>query len=261
MTMVDIYDRTELRMQESQLVSVGGVISQTFSFVGRHCVALYVVALAFAALNSVQFFKIMLPKGTTLTIFNAALVATQLIGGMIAQVGLSHATVEALEGRPFSLQDALRVGFGRFLPYLGAAFLLVLAAGFASLLLIIPGIIVFCMYSQSLVLSVVERAGPILAMSRSRQMTRYNRWRIFAVYLAFYVPYLLFFFGVGAYAAIAAKGNAVALAGKMMNIQIATVVAMFVVSPLFFVMPAVLYHHMRRAERSGGLGNLSEVFA
>ena len=62
---------------------------------------------------------------------------------------------------------------------MGVALAVGVCAGLAAILLVIPGIIVWCIYAVAIPVCVVERRGVSASLKRSSFLTRGNRWRIF----------------------------------------------------------------------------------
>lgn len=58
-----------------------------------------------------------------------------------------------------------------------------LLVGLASILLIVPGLILFTMWFVATPVCVVERLGPNASMRRSTQLTKGHRWKVFGLIL------------------------------------------------------------------------------
>ena len=80
-----------------------------------------------------------------------------------------------------TLKDAWRPEL--FLNYLGAGILVILAVVGGLILLIVPGIILALMFSQTLNLVVDRGMGPIEAMKESARMTKGYKWELFLLML------------------------------------------------------------------------------
>lgn len=94
---------------------------------------------------------------------------------------LTYGVVMELHGQRASIGACLATGLSRFLPALGVGILAGLAAAGATLLLIIPGIIVFCMLYVATTVSVIERPGAMASLRRSRELTRGHKMEIFGI--------------------------------------------------------------------------------
>jgi hypothetical protein len=115
----------------------------------------------------------------------AALVNLTLSGALV------YGTVSQLHGQHASVSRCVAIGLQRSLPVLGVAILAGLAVGGATLLLIVPGLIVNCMLYVAVPAAVIERPGLFGALQRSTDLTRHFRMPIFGLVL------LLAIFGGG----------------------------------------------------------------
>jgi hypothetical protein len=128
---------------------------------------------------------------------------------LVAMGALLTIVFAAADRRTPDIGAAVRTGLARCLPLLGVSILYWLGVSFASALLLIPGIMVAVMWSVSLCVIVAERPGVFGAFSRSRDMTRGVRWRVFGVMLVIFAAYVLLA-AVGAAVGFATAGAATA---------------------------------------------------
>ena len=96
----------------------------------------------------------------------------------LADAVICFSVSQELRGRPFSLSQAFGVALFRSPALIAVDLLTTIYATLAALLLIVPGLIVGSVYAVALPACVIERIGPIKAMSRSTFLTKGNRWRI-----------------------------------------------------------------------------------
>ena len=101
----------------------------------------------------------------------------------IGQAVLLLGTFQRMRGQPLRVGEALRRAFARFLPLVGLSIVYTLGVVGATLLLVIPGIIVFVMWSVSVPACVVDGLGPIASLSRSAELTKGYRWKVFGLIL------------------------------------------------------------------------------
>jgi hypothetical protein len=94
----------------------------------------------------------------------AAAGAVVLSGGLSAfsQAIVLYGAFEDMRGQPVDLMRSFQHASRRFLPVIGVAFLSTVLAGLASLLLIIPGLILFTAWYVAIPACVVERLGNLL---------------------------------------------------------------------------------------------------
>jgi hypothetical protein len=102
---------------------------------------------------------------------------------LFVAAALTYGVVMELQGQRASVGACIATGFSRFFPVLGVVLLSALCAGGATLLLIIPGVIVFCMLYVATPTAVLERPGVMGALGRSRELTRGHRLEIFGLVL------------------------------------------------------------------------------
>lgn len=182
-------------------VSIGRVFSRAFGTIGSNPVATLGIAFLFGALPSLlltwgvqsggpESFAILGSVGVVaLAIFSAVIAITL---AMITQGALVRATTAYSEGRKASLGESARAGLSVALPLflLGLGSAIGIALGF--LLLIVPGIILYVMWSVAAPALVEENLGPTEAFGRSNYLTEGVRWKIFGLLLVVLVLYWIF---------------------------------------------------------------------
>src|SRR5690348_13132389 len=87
---------------------------------------------------------------------------------------------QAMQGRRFRVAESLGKGLARFVPVLGTTLLSTLITGLGSVL-IVPGLIAMSMLYVALPVCVVERLGPVDSLSRSADLTKGHRWKVFGL--------------------------------------------------------------------------------
>ena len=122
-----------------------------------------------------------------------AIIAALIIGVVVflslllAPAAINFGVAQEMSGRRYSFGQSVAVTLRRSPAILGVTILSVLLGGLASLLLVIPGVIVFCVYSVAIPACVMEGLGPLASLSRSAFLTRGNRWRIFGLLCLLYI--------------------------------------------------------------------------
>jgi hypothetical protein len=94
---------------------------------------------------------------------------------------LTYGVVMDLRGQRASLAACISTGLARFFPALGAALLSMLCIAGASVLLLVPGIIVGCMLYVTTPAAVLERPSVTGALRRSRKLTDGHKFEIFGL--------------------------------------------------------------------------------
>jgi hypothetical protein len=88
-------------------------------------------------------------------------------------------------GRTTTLKKALSVGFFRGLGIIGITFVTQLLSGFSLLLCIIPGLLLWTMWSGSIAAAIVEEKSPLAAMQRSWELVQGRVWPILGFFTVF----------------------------------------------------------------------------
>lgn len=186
---------------EDRRVSIGRLLSRAFGTIGSNPVATLGIAFLFGALPSLLLTYAVQVLGTeaftalgTAAAIGIAVfsVFTAILLAMITQGALVRATVAHSEGRKSSLAESAMAGLRVALPLFLLALLSALGIGLGFLLLIVPGVILYVMWSVAAPALVEERLGPIEALGRSSDLTRGARWKIFGLILVILVLYWLF---------------------------------------------------------------------
>ena len=189
---------------EERSVSIGRIFSRGFGTITSNPAVTLGVAFAFGALPSallgwvIQNYRnetLALASGTS--IFAAIAIAlvsvvVAVLLAMITQGALVRATVAYTEGRKASFGESAMAGLSVALPLFLLGILSSLGIAFGFLLLFVPGIMLYVMWSVAAPALVEERLGPIEALGRSRDLTRGARWKVFGLTLVVLVVYWLF---------------------------------------------------------------------
>ena len=182
----------------------------------------------------------------------AAAGAVALSGGLSAltQAIVIYGASEDLRGRPVDLMRSFRHASNRFLAVIGTAFLMVLLAGLASLILIIPGLILYTALYVAIPACVVERLGPWTSLQRSAGLTKGNRGKVAGMII---VLNFIAAIGNGLVAAVTA-GAGMAI-GLMANLVWSALVGTFSA-----ILGAGIYHDLRVAKEGVETDQIAAVF-
>ncbi len=178
----------------------------------------------------------------------------------IASAALTHASVLEVNGQKPGFAAALKTGVRHLLPLLGMGVLAGIGLMVGFLLLLIPGIILGIMWSVAVPAMVAENLGIMASLSRSRDLTRGSRWRLFALLavgvLLLSVPTFVLAFATGLFADAAA--------GITPGITPASIVQMLagsVVNALFIALIASAYIELRAIRDGTSSEALAGIFA
>ena len=218
-------------------VSAGSILGRAWGASTRNFGPFVVIALCLAVPQVIV--AVALPPGDPLEPNRANQLINNIVGMLTQQMlaaAIVFGAVEHLRGRKVEIGRCLSVGISRMLPVLGVAILMGIGVAIGFILLIVPGLILMCVWYVAIPAAVIERPGVIGAFGRSAELTKGHRWTIFAVYLIFFV------IGVGV---------GVFLVGSVMATQsvVVTVIVSVVIGMLVAIWSgaaqAVAYHDLR----------------
>jgi uncharacterized membrane protein len=166
---------------------MGRVVSSTIAASTKYAAVLFPVTLAYAILSNViatyGVSGIEPTQMLTSPIYWATVLFT-IVGGFILQAYVTHIVLDGLRGNQPSIGNSFSAALRSLIPLILTGLLLTLGAYAGMILLIVPGIILFVMWSVTVPVVVVEGVGPIQALGRSRFLTKGSRWAIFGLILA-----------------------------------------------------------------------------
>jgi len=203
--------------RDDRSVSIGRIFGRAFGTLAGNPVATLGIAFLFSALPSFLLLYLAALAGAQAveTLGLAATIAfavfsavTAILLSMITQGALVRATVAFSEGRKASLGESSMAGLSVAVPLFLLGMLSALGIGLGFLLLLVPGIVLYVMWSVAAPALVEERLGPIEAFGRSRDLTDGARWKIFGLILVIFVIYPLFSGLVEVISAMAYGGGA-----------------------------------------------------
>jgi hypothetical protein len=244
-------------------IDIGHVIQTLFAVLGRNFTTFFVLSLLLSGLPSavVGLLQTELRDSGAVTVFNTWTllgVLVAIVSAMVLQGTLVFGTVSDLNGKRPAISQSLAVGLRAFLPLIGIAILGGLGVIVGFVLLIVPGIVLMVVWSVVAPAYVAESRGVLEAFSRSVELTRGNRWRIFALGLIYFVAIILMSLVIGA------LGGVVTVAAR----EAGPLVTAVVVNPLYNALSAmigatgaaVLYVELRRAKEGLGVDALAAIF-
>lgn len=199
------------------------------------------------------------PSATVaLIVFGLASIAVVFLGSMLATAAIVWVAHENLHGR--------RTGFGggtarafRVLPANVVMIVLyTLGVVAASVLLVVPGVMLLLRWSAALPVLVVERAGILGSLGRSRDLTRGHRWAILGFFVLVALVNALVFGVAGIGGALA--GKAIGGPGGTAFTAIAGFLVNAFVSVVNGAVQAALYFELRRAGEGALSAEAAEAF-
>ena len=165
------------RDSATSAIRVGDILSRSLSlFTGRWAPF---IGLAFVAFLPEFLFEWFVPNPTKGLALLGPII--QMACTSLADAAIIYGVVQELRGRGFIFSNSLRAGFDRLGAVIGLSLAVGLCITLAAILLLIPGLIVWCIYAVAMPVCVVERLGVGDSLKRSSFLTKGNRWRIFGV--------------------------------------------------------------------------------
>jgi Membrane domain of glycerophosphoryl diester phosphodiesterase len=230
-------------------LSVGEILDTSFLLYRRHFTALATVAVVCTGVPLVLRLFLEAGGGLFSSVSLGLLYAISLVVLNLVATGATVFIVsESYLGQPLSAREAL----SRATPYMGrilvCSLLLSLAVGLGLLLLFIPGIMLAVGLALAIPAVVLEPGlSPSAALSRSWELTRGARWRIFGLGLTLivliYVPFIAI---TTLLALLIPSGQAFRTDSWPMIVVLAAggIVQMFIY-PLFYCVLTVAYYDLR----------------
>lgn len=171
---------------------VGDVFSTSFSIFGRRFLAFLILAVVIFI--PVIAFGLIVGGGALAADATAAFGVTAVIAVFLtiaAQIATQGASlfgvVQEARGQAFSIGEAISAGLRSILPLLGVAIVTGILIAIGTLLLVVPGLILMCMFYVVAPVCVAERAGVFGSISRSVDLTKGYRWQIFGIVVVLWV--------------------------------------------------------------------------
>jgi hypothetical protein len=174
-----------------------------------------------------------------------------VIALFLAPAAINFGVTQEIAGRRSSFGQCVGAALRRALPVFAASLIIGIYFWLAVLLLIIPGIIVFCMYAVAIPACMAERIGPLKSMSRSAFLTKGNRWRVLGILAMLYIIGGIFEQMVASTLALAVGP----LSSVIISFPVDVAVAAFSA-----VVVGVLYYQLRVAREGVDIEHIAKVF-
>ncbi|MDL2275236.1 hypothetical protein LJC22_03815 [Desulfosarcina sp. OttesenSCG-928-G10] len=234
----------------SSVFTVGSVLSRTFKMLKENPVVFFTLALI-AVVPSVFMLGFMSMEEPSAMLFVVVIISTLL--ALMVQGAIAYAVFMVFKNRSaVSIGNAVSKGMVRVGTLLLAAFLMGFGVFFGMILLIIPGIILYCMWSVTIPACVVEGRGALDSMKRSAELTKGYRWTVFGLIV---IMWVLNFLIQGIGEAVVATITQSPLIGLM-----AGTVLTFIPTAFGSVMYAVAYYDLRTIKEGVSIDRLANVF-
>jgi hypothetical protein len=169
----------------------------------------------------------------------------------VCQPAIIYGAFQTMRGRDFHIGESLRKALERLMPLVGVSILMLVSIMIGSLLLLVPGLVLWTMFLVAVPACVVEHLGPVQSLRRSAALTKGNRWRLFGMFMLLAVLVTAIRFALSA-TLNAAGGRLVAGIGDVAFDAVAT--------SLELIVFAVAYHDLRVAREGIDIERIAALF-
>lgn len=229
---------------------IGSAISKSFEVFSRNFVRFSLLGLvAWLPTGIIQVAAFNMPAQERAVWNGGASLLFSLLQ-FVLLAAIIHATFQDMRRLPVKMGESIRRGLKRIFPLIGATMLMVLGILFGSLLLIVPGVILYMRWYVFAPVCVVEKQGPLSALKRSAELTKGSRWKLFGIMLILFAIgavagglLAVLFLQVSPIAAIAAKG-----------------LWQVVATTFGTIMTVMIYHDLRVAKEGVDVESIASVF-
>ncbi|MFM9128207.1 MAG: hypothetical protein ACKOTA_11830 [Solirubrobacterales bacterium] len=221
-------------------IDIGGILSEATDTWKKAFATIWIIALIlFIPVGILSYFS---DRGWLIGLiyFIASLVATLYIQGVLARVVQDVREDGKVD---WSVGELLKSINPKLLPLLGLTIVVGILVSIGLILFIIPGIILALIWFVAVPVLIIEDKGVFESMSRSGELTKSNRWRIFGLMVVVYVAIFVVFLIAGLIAA------ALPILGL-----IAFVVLAVLVYPWIGVVVPTVYYALLGAHGQGSMG-------
>jgi hypothetical protein len=260
-------------IESGEGVSVGRVFSRGFGVIASNPLTVLGIAFLFGAIPSVvlswlqqRLLSTSMDRlqvlGSIGVVFGSVLIS--LVIQAFVQGSLVRAALAYARGERASFGECVRASLAVLLPLVGLAILMGLAIWVGLMLVLVPGIILYVMWSVASPVLVAERTGIVGAFGRSRFLTRGARWKVFGVAVILMIAYYIFLLAFGAATLTVTGGNlAATIASNSLPLAwiLTTVISSTIVSTVWSTVQTSLYVELRNWKEGLPEQALEDIFA
>ena len=230
--------------------SIRATLSTSLAVFGRNLVPFLIIAVVV----SLPYFIVQtwadyaLAEGAT-AVPSLIVLGIQTITFGLLQAVLTYGTIQDLRGAPAGIAGSFKGGFAQIHEVLGAALIYGLALGFATMLLIVPGILLYLRWWVFMPAMVIEKKKTGASFDRSAQLTAGRRWAILGLAaIVFGGMFLLLMVAIVALPPDSRVGDILATLVAVLFNTFSSVVA------------AVGYYHLRVEKEGVIIDDIAKVF-
>ena len=243
-------------INEGAQFGVGSVLGKSFSIFFRNIVAFGLVSV----IVYIPLFALGIFGGEDPSLQVVSLILHFLLSFVITGT-LVYGSIMDLRGQRAGIGACLSRGLASVFPVIGVAIIVALGTGLASILLIIPGIILMVMWYVAIPATVIERPGVFAALSRSSQLTKGHRWSVFGIFfIVMVIIYGVSFLVTIAFGVSIVAMDPMATEGPGITFVIVNILLQALTSAFMAVTSAVIYHDLRIEKDGIDVEQIARVF-
>jgi hypothetical protein len=252
---------------------LAGVFSKTFAIYGRRFapfiiltiiasipgyVAVFAIVTGIEAagkaapFNIISYIRSMGPSGLYIYALSISVVVVLMfvLTQSLASAAVMFGVVQELRGQRVSIAGSTWIFLLRFLPMMGIAVCTTLLIGFGAVVLVVPGLILACMYYVSMPVCVAEPGGISASISRSILLTEGHRWQVFGTVVLLAAAALVLSIIVA---------RVVGPAGPVW-LLVAHAVLRVIINSFYGVLVSVFYYELRAEKEGVDIDKIASVF-
>ena len=244
--------------------SIGRVVSRTFGIVGGDLVTPGLITLLLSTVPGVVLGLLLIPSpsnpiGPEIGLITLPLTLLRGWLGLLAQASIIYWAIGRYKGQAISIGEALARGLAHWWKIFLVGICVGFMSGLASILLIVPGIMLYLRWSVAIPAQVAENTGVFAAMKRSADLTKGRRWSIFGLLLVAFMIILILEMAFIVLVVAPQDGLAKGLASPLFAVGFTPALGL-IITPLFSTGLGVLYAELRASREGADVQALGEVF-
>jgi|SRR5881394_3318491 len=214
---------------QSKRISVGDVVSETFSIYGQNLAALLGSAIVVFVVVGLVAGLLQAGGGLILVLLGAAV----RVAGQALYTGFVVELVRDVRDgrRDETVGDLFSAAMPFILPLIGFGILFGIGVTIGFVLLIVPGLILLTFWSVGAPAIIIEGIGPIDAFGRSWRLVRGQAWPVFGALLVTFLIVLVIGVILGAIATPIGAGATI----------VASIISAAITAPIYSLAVSVLY--------------------
>jgi hypothetical protein len=167
-------------------IHVGQVLSRAFALLSGDFAKFFILALVIWSPYLLFTLGVTDASSPDTMIGSLGILVLSVPLNILSQATILYGALQKMRGQEFSVGTSLAQGLARFFPILGMLICFGIGVGIGSLLLVVPGIMLLVAWYVALPACIIERMGPFQSLTRSAELTKGNRWRIFGIMVVIY---------------------------------------------------------------------------